>query len=60
MNKWATVRWQDGEVIKETGNSGTARHLYFNNIWYGLLSGMTDDTEELILKSLNNCKNYEK
>ena len=55
-SKWTSVRWMGGRVIS-SGTEGcacVARHLYMNDIWCGVLSGMTDSMEKRILDALNN------
>jgi hypothetical protein len=47
------LRWKGGVLLPGAGDSTVARHLYRGTIWYGVMSGMTDDTEELILRALN-------
>lgn len=52
---WHTTLWLDGRVQRRRdAGASTARHLYKGTVWHGTLTGMTNETEQIILDSLNN------
>jgi len=58
-NQWSVTRWHEGRVMHKACGPSAARHLYKGGVWYGVMSGMHESTEKLIVNALNRHDDLE-